>query len=180
LLVHTNHPSAVQVKFLNYNDSVTRVAGRLQIPTCAQGTFCFRPRVIILSESTQIRWFLRWSGWEGWSGRAVAQRRPRVSKLGLKGLSNYYSYEITVKAARRGDSGLDKRSTLTKYLLKKRELHNSSKPNLIRAKGSSPQRKTPLLKKSYSLYLWVTLQSWWCRWRWWWVSHSQVFQGTED
>jgi hypothetical protein len=43
------------------------------------------------------------------------------------------------------------------YLLKKRELHNSSKPNRIRAKGG-PQRKTPLLKKSYSLYLWLTLQ----------------------
>ncbi len=49
-------------------------------------------------ESTQIRWF--------WSGRAAAQRRPRVSKLGLKGLSDYHSNEIAVEAARREARGL--------------------------------------------------------------------------
>jgi hypothetical protein len=33
LLLHTNRPSAVPVEFHNYNDSVTRVAGRLRVPT---------------------------------------------------------------------------------------------------------------------------------------------------
>ncbi len=33
LLLHTNRPSAVPVKFKNYNDSVTRVAGRLRVLT---------------------------------------------------------------------------------------------------------------------------------------------------
>jgi hypothetical protein len=47
-----------------------------------------------LVESTQIRWFTSLSGW------SVAQRRPRVSKLGLKGLSDYHSNETAVKAAR--------------------------------------------------------------------------------
>jgi hypothetical protein len=75
-------PSAVQVKFHNYNDSVTKVARRLWVLLCAQGTFCFRPRGITFIESTQIRWFSRGSGGGGWSGRDVAQRRPRVSKLG--------------------------------------------------------------------------------------------------
>jgi hypothetical protein len=75
-----------------------------------------------LIESTQIRRFSRRSGGEGWSGRAVAQRRPRVSKLGLKGLSNYYSNEIAVRAARGGASRPNKRPTLTKYLLRKGEL----------------------------------------------------------
>jgi hypothetical protein len=57
---------------------------KLSAPTvCAQGTFCFRPRGIILDEPTQIRWFSRCSSGAGWSGRAIAQRRPRVSKLGL-------------------------------------------------------------------------------------------------
>jgi hypothetical protein len=32
LLLHTNRPSAVPVEFHNYNDSVTRVAGRLRVP----------------------------------------------------------------------------------------------------------------------------------------------------
>jgi hypothetical protein len=35
-----------------------------------------------------------------WSGRALAQRRPRVSKLGLKGLSDYHSDEIAVEPVR--------------------------------------------------------------------------------
>ncbi len=37
----------------------------------------------------------------------VAQQRPRVSKLGLKGLSDYYSNEIALKAARQGASELN-------------------------------------------------------------------------
>jgi hypothetical protein len=51
---------------------------------------------IILVKSTQIKWFSRWSGGGGGSGRAVAQQRPRVSKLGV----NYQSNEIAVKAAK--------------------------------------------------------------------------------
>jgi hypothetical protein len=86
-------------------------------------------RRIILVKSTQIRWSLRWSGGGGWSGRPVAQQRPRVSKIGLKGLSNYHSNETVVEAARWGASGLNKRATLTEYLLKKREPDYSSKPN---------------------------------------------------
>jgi hypothetical protein len=44
----------------------------------------------------------------GWSGRAIAQRRPSVSKLELKGLFDYHSNEIAVKAARREAGGLNK------------------------------------------------------------------------
>ncbi len=44
-----------------------------------------------------------------------------------------------------------------KYLLKERELDNSSKPNQTWAKGSLPE-KIPLLRKSYSLYLWEVWQ----------------------
>jgi hypothetical protein len=55
----------------------------------------------------------------GWSGRAIAQRRPRVSKLRLKGLSNYHSNDTAVEAARRGASGLNKRATLTTFTQKK-------------------------------------------------------------
>jgi hypothetical protein len=43
------------------------------------------------------------------------------------------------------------------YLLKKRELDNSSKPNQTKAKGSQPEKNTTS-KKSYSLLLWVMLQ----------------------
>jgi hypothetical protein len=48
-----------------------------------------------------------------WSGRAIAQRMPRVSKLRLKGLSDYHSNEAAVKAARRGASGLNKKILYT-------------------------------------------------------------------
>jgi hypothetical protein len=43
---------------------------------------------------------------EGWSGRAIAQRRPRVSKFGLKGTSDNNSNEIAPVAARREARGL--------------------------------------------------------------------------
>ncbi len=65
-------------------------------------------RGIILVQSTQIRWFFRWSGRGGWSGRAVGQRRLRVSKLGLKGLSDYLSNEKAVEAARQEANGPNK------------------------------------------------------------------------
>jgi hypothetical protein len=41
----------------------------------------------------------------GWFGKAIAQRRPRVSKLGLKGLSNYHSNEIAVEVGRTKRAG---------------------------------------------------------------------------
>ncbi len=60
----------------------------------------------------------REAGW-GWLGEAGAQRRPRVSKLWLKGLSDYHSNEMAVEPARREASGPNKRATLTKHLLKR-------------------------------------------------------------
>ncbi len=59
-------------------------------------------------ESTQIRWFLRQSGGGGQSVRDIAQQRPKVSKLGLKGLSDYHSNETAVEAVRREASGPNK------------------------------------------------------------------------
>jgi hypothetical protein len=87
--------SAVPFKFCDHKDSVMRAAG-----ICSQRTFCSKPRGIILIESTQSRWFSRCSGRGGWSGRAVAQRRPRVSKLGVKGTVDNHSNEIVVETAR--------------------------------------------------------------------------------
>jgi hypothetical protein len=39
-----------------------------------------------------------------------------------------------------------------------RELDNSSKPNTELGQKAARQRKIPLLRKSYSLYIWVILQ----------------------
>ncbi len=69
--------------------------------------------------STRIRWFSRQSDGGGWSGRAVAQWRQRVSKLGLKGLSDFQSNKMAVEGARQGASGPNKRATLMTYLLKR-------------------------------------------------------------
>ncbi len=60
--------------------------------------------------------------WGGWSGRAIDQQRPRISKLGLKGLSYYHSNEKAVEAARQEASGLNKRATLMEYLFKRESL----------------------------------------------------------
>jgi hypothetical protein len=37
--------------------------------------------------------------------RAIAQQRPRVSIIGVRGLPNYHSNEIAVEAARLGSGG---------------------------------------------------------------------------
>jgi hypothetical protein len=72
-----------------------------------------------LVESTFMRWFSRRLGGGSGSGRAVAQQRPRVSKLGLKGLSDYHSNETAVMAAKQEASGLNKRLLSRKHLLKR-------------------------------------------------------------
>jgi hypothetical protein len=88
--------------------------------------------------------FSRRSGGGGWFSRAVAQRRPRVSKLGLKELSNYYSNKMAVEAARQGAIGLNKRDNLMEYLLTKRELDNSSKPSRTSVKRQLPEKNNCL------------------------------------
>jgi hypothetical protein len=105
---------------------------------------------IILVEFTQIRWFLRLSGGGGWSGSAVAQWRPRVSKLGLKGLSDYHSNETAVEAVRQGASGPNKRATLINYLLKKESLQTALSltekgQEAARQMKSTPHKKEKLL-----------------------------------
>jgi hypothetical protein len=73
-----------------------------------------------LVESTQIRWFLRQSGGGGCSGRVIAEQKPKVSKLGLKGLSDYHSNETTVEPTRRVASGLIKGLLSWKFYSKER------------------------------------------------------------
>jgi hypothetical protein len=112
-----------------------------------------RQRRIILVESTQIRWFLRRSGGGGWPGRAIAQWRPGVSKLGLKGLSDCHSNETAVKSARWGASGPDKRATLIKYLLKGESWTTALSLTKQRAKGSPPEKNTTIMKELLTLTL---------------------------
>jgi hypothetical protein len=59
--------------------------------------------------------------------RAIAQQRPKVSKLGLKGLSDCHSNESAVEAARRGACGLNKKGYSQEIFTKKGELENSSR-----------------------------------------------------
>jgi hypothetical protein len=83
-----------------------RVAEILWVPTMHSRDIMQQAKGLILIESNQIRRFSKWQVGVGWSGRAVAQQRPRVSKLGLKEPSDYHSNEIAVEAARRGAMGL--------------------------------------------------------------------------
>ncbi len=90
----------------------------------------------------QMLWqgFLR-SGGGGWYGRAIARWRPRVSKLGLKGLSDYHSNEMAVvAAARQKGSGPNKRTTLTKHLLKS-ERWTTALHNRIKSKRQPTREK---------------------------------------
>jgi hypothetical protein len=86
------------------------------------------------------------------SGRAVAQRRPRISKLGLKRLTNYHSNEIAVEAASGPIKGL-----LSQNIYSKGELDNTFKPNRIMGKRQ-PAREIPRIKRrNCLLLLWVML-----------------------
>jgi hypothetical protein len=66
-------------------------------------------------------------------------------------LPYYHSNEKVVEAARRGASGPNKRTTLIEYMLKKRALDNSSKPNQTRAKGSPPKKNTTSKKELHTV-----------------------------
>jgi hypothetical protein len=92
--------------------------------------------------------------------RAVAQRRPIVSKLGLKGMSNYCSNKTAVKATRWGARGPNKKrySQATLFIQKKSESWSTALSLTKQGQKAARQRKIPLIRKSYSLYLWVTLQ----------------------
>ncbi len=114
-------------------------------------------RGIILVESTQIRWFLRQSGGGGWSVRVVAQGWPRVSKLGLKGLSTITPMKQQSRQPDRRPVGQIKGYSHGIFT-QKRELDNSSKPNWIKGQKAAHQRRISLVRKSYSLLLRVTIQ----------------------
>jgi hypothetical protein len=131
---------AVPVEFRNCNDSVTRVIRNLRVPPQHSRDILQLAKGIILVKSTQIWWFSKWSGRGGWSGRAIAQRRPRVSKLGLKGLSDYHSNETALEAARQGASEPNK-GLLSWHVSQKGELKSSSWLNKKKAKGNLPEKK---------------------------------------
>jgi hypothetical protein len=94
-----------------------------------------------LVESTQIRWFSRRSGGGGWSYTAIAQRRSRVSKQVLKGLSDCHFNETAVKAAKQGASGPSKKGYSHKIFTQKRRA------------GKQPTRESSTDKKKELLYL---------------------------
>jgi hypothetical protein len=154
------------VEFHNCNYSVMRVARRLRVPAMHSRD--------ILHQATQIRWFSRRSGGGGWSGRAITKWRPRVSKLGLKGLSDSHSNETAVKTARRKASGPNKGLLSWNIFLKERAV--SCKPNRIKGKRKPAREKTLRIRKSYSLFLRVMFADGrcWSRWRWWWVRTSRA------
>ncbi len=139
-----------------------------------QGTFCIRPRGITLIESTQTWWFSRWSGGGGWSGRAIAQRRTWVSKLGLKGPSpTTIPMRWQSRRPGRGQGGRVK-GLLSPGSTRRGELENSSRQprGLIKlGQKGSPLEKcfTATMKELLTLS-----RGWWSRellmtMRWWWV-----------
>jgi hypothetical protein len=158
------------------NDSVTRVVRNLWVPTEGSRDILQQAKGIILIESTQIRWFSRWSGGVGWSGRFEAQWRPRISKLRAKGLSDYHSNEIVVEAARWGPVGPIKR-LVSRHVNSKRGADMQLLVWLKKGKKAARQRKSTSDKKERISY---SNSGWWCRWekwrwwRWWWVRTSHA------
>jgi hypothetical protein len=104
-MLHTIHPRALLVRFHNYNDSVMRVARILRVPTMHSRDILLQAKRDHLDRVHSDQLFLERIRQGRWSGRAVDQQRPGVSKLGLKGLSDYYSNKIAVEVARRGPVG---------------------------------------------------------------------------
>jgi hypothetical protein len=123
-LLHTSRPSAVPVKFHNYNDGVTKVAGRSWVPTMHSRDNLLQAKVDHsdrVHSDQMVHKMIRQRRLV-WQSRSSAEAKSL--KLGLKVPSDYYSNEIAVKAARRESSWPNKRATLTEFLLKERELNN--------------------------------------------------------
>jgi hypothetical protein len=71
-----------------------RVVGILQVPTMHSRDILLQANGDHLDRDYPDQMVIEMISRGGWSSRAVAQRRPRVLKLGLKGLSDYHSNEI--------------------------------------------------------------------------------------
>jgi hypothetical protein len=84
-----------------------RAAGILWVPTMCSGDILHQAKGDHLDRVHSDQIVLEMIKGGGWSGKVAAQQKPRVSKLGLKGLSDYHSNEIAVEAARRGTRGLN-------------------------------------------------------------------------
>jgi hypothetical protein len=68
-----------------------------------------------------------------------------------------------------------------KYLLKEKELDNSSKPNQTRAKGCLPEKNTTSKKELLALSPGEVTEGSWCyRWKWWvrttWANQKSIWQ----
>ncbi len=118
------YTNAKPVQFHNCNDSVTRVVRNLRVPTKRSRYILQQAKGITLIESTQIRWFSRWSGGGGWSGRAKLCESESAKSLKTKGQGTFRLplKWTTAEADRLGATGPNKRATLTTYLLKERDL----------------------------------------------------------
>jgi hypothetical protein len=77
----------------------------------------------------------------------------RLSKLRAKRLSDYHSSETVVERARRGASGLNKRTTLATCLLKKRELKAALCISEKKGQKAARQRKSTMHNKKKLLTL---------------------------
>jgi hypothetical protein len=97
--------SALLVEFHNHKYSVMRAAGILWVPTMRSRDILQQAKWDHLDRFHSDQMFLEMIRRGGWSRRAIAQQRLRVSKLGLKGPSDYHSNEIAVEAARWGANG---------------------------------------------------------------------------
>jgi hypothetical protein len=70
--------STVPVEFHNCNDSVTRVTGRLRVPTMRSKDILLQAKGDHLGQVHSDQMVLEMIRGGGWSCRAVAQRRPRA------------------------------------------------------------------------------------------------------
>jgi hypothetical protein len=125
----------------------------------------------------------RWSGGGGWSSRAEAWQRPKVSKLRVKGLSDYHSNETVVKAARQGASWLNK-GLLSRHVSSKRRAKKQLLVWRKKGQNAASQMKSTTGKKykiAYSNSEWWCIWEKWKRWwRWWvrtsWANHKSMWQ----
>jgi hypothetical protein len=94
-------------QFHNCKDSITRIVGKLRVPTGHSRDTSQQAKGTVGIESTQIRWFSQWSGGGGWSGRALLSGGQESQTKG-QGTVRLPPQWATTEAARRGAKGLNK------------------------------------------------------------------------
>ncbi len=134
----------------NCNDSITRVVGILQVPTGHLKDILLQAKRITGIESTQIRWFSRWSGGEAGPVEHSSAEAKSLKTKG-QGAVRLPPQWATTEATRRGARGPNK-ELLSQQFTKRKQSLKQLWPEASWVKGIPPKKATIEKRERRLLY----------------------------